>query len=210
MKKMILAGVLLAVGTGIHAQVAAPNAASAVTATAGTPKTSPAKKQLVEKILKLQQQNIEFLARSMSEGSARQLAQQANAAMQRRVAPEKREALGKVMQADLDKFVAETVPLARQRAVALGPEIMGTDLEKNFTETELKQIIAILESPANAKFLELGARTGRSLQEKLALDINPKLQALDQTWTKRLQDAVQPSTEKSIPAPPAAPGPTAK
>ncbi|MFY7939478.1 MAG: hypothetical protein ACOVOX_01090 [Burkholderiaceae bacterium] len=203
MKKMILAGFLLAAGTAVYAQAAA-------TATAGSSKVSPAKKQLVEKILKLQQPNIEFLARSLSEGSARQLAQQVNVAMQRRVAPEKREALAKVMQADLDKFVAETVPSARQRAVALGPEILGADLEKNFTEDELKQIIAILESPANAKFLELGARSGRSLQEKLAPDINPKLQALEQTWAKRLQEAVQPSTEKAIPAPPAAPGPTAK
>ncbi len=207
MKKLILMGLLLAAGTAVHAQSAT---ASADATNAGSSKVSPAKKQLVEKILKLQQPNIELLARSMSEGLARQLAQQANVAMQRRVAPEKREALAKVMQADLDKFVAEAVPAARQRAVALGPEIMGTDLEKNFTEAELKQIVAILESPANAKFLELSARTGRSLQEKLAPEISPKLQALDQTWTKRLQDAVQPSTDKSNPAPPAAPGPTAK
>jgi uncharacterized protein len=210
MKKMILAGFLLAAGTAVHAQAAATIATSGATTTAGASKVSPAKKQLVEKILKLQQPNIEFLARSLSEGSARQLAQQANVAMQRRVAPEKREALGKVMQADLDKFIAETVPSARQRAVALGPEIMGSDLESNFTEAELKQIVAILESPANAKFLELGARTGRSLQEKLGQDINPKLQALDQIWAKRLQDAVQPSTEKSIPVTPKVPGPTTK
>ncbi|XVJ70365.1 MAG: hypothetical protein HEQ39_12500 [Rhizobacter sp.] len=210
MKRLVIASLVLVAVTTVHAQAADPATANAVTTTTGASKVSPAKKQLVEKILKLQQPNIELLARSMSEGSARQMAQQANVAIQRRVAPEKREALGKVMQADLDKFVADAVPAARQRAVALAPEVMGTDLEKNFNEAELKQIISILESPANAKFLELGARVGRSLQEKLAPDINPKLQALDQTWTKRLQDAVQPSTEKSIPAPPAAPGSTAK
>ena len=47
MKELILAGLLLAAGTAVHAQAAAANAASATTATAGTTKLSPAKTSAV-------------------------------------------------------------------------------------------------------------------------------------------------------------------
>jgi hypothetical protein len=58
-------------------------------------------------------------------------------------------------------------------------------LEERFTEDELKQIIAILESPVNRKFQAMGGDMQRALIEKLVAEtrplIEPKLRALEQT-----------------------------
>ena len=70
----------LALAAGVAmAQTAAPVAAA-----------SPAKKELVAKLLKLQQPGIEAMARNLAEQPAAQLLNQAGLAMQTRVAPEKR------------------------------------------------------------------------------------------------------------------------
>ena len=213
MKELILAGLLLAAGTAVHAQAAAANAASATTATAGATKLSPAKKQLIDKILKLQQPNIELLARNIAEGPAVQMGQQANL-MLRRLPPEQRESVGKGMQADLDKYVSETVPLVRERSIALAPSSIGKVLDEKFSETELRQVIALLESPIHRKFSEQSFVMQRALQEKLVADtrstVEPKLKSLDQSWIKRFQDAAPAAADKTIPPAPTAPGPTAK
>jgi hypothetical protein len=206
MKKMILAGFLLAAGTAVHAQAAA-------TTTAGASTVSAAKKQLIDKILKLQQPSIELLARTIAEGPALQMGQQANL-MLRRLPPEQRENVGKGMQTDLEKYISETVPLVRERSIALAPSSIGKVLDEKFSEAELRQVIALLESPIHRKFSEQSFVMQRALQEKLVADtkgtVEPKLKALDQSWVKRFQDAAPAATEKTAPPAPTAPGPTAK
>ncbi|MES2972692.1 MAG: hypothetical protein V4757_03750 [Pseudomonadota bacterium] len=162
-------------------------AAQAQTA-AGT--SSPAKKELVAKILQLQQPGIEALATGLAQQPASQVMQGAGVALRTRVPADKREALGAAIQADVKKYVDEAVPLARDRAVKLAPSTIGPLLEEKMTEDELKQVIAILESQAFAKYNRLQPELQNALTAKLVSDtrplIEPKIRALDASVSKRL------------------------
>jgi hypothetical protein len=180
-------------------QAAAPGAAS-----------SPAKKELVAKLLKLQQPGIESLAYNLAEQPAAQLLNQAGLALQTRVAPEKREALAKEIGADVKKYADESVPLVRERAIRLAPGTVGRLLEDKFTEDELRQVVAMLESPVYAKYMQLSDEMQNALLEKLVADtrptIEPKIKALEASIGKRLgltPTAAKPTTPAAKPATPA-------
>jgi len=152
--------------------------------------TSDAKKELVVKVLTLQQSAIEQAAQMLAERPALQMMQQASVALQTRVAPEKREAVAKDIQADLKKYADEVGPIVRQQAVKLAPSTVGVLLEQRFTEEELKQLIAIIESPVNRKFLQMGGDLQKALTDKLIsetqADVAPKVKVLEQAIVKHL------------------------
>ena len=152
--------------------------------------TSASKKDLITRILALQQPAIEQTAQALVERPAMQMQQQAGLALQTRVPPEKREAAGKLIQDDLKKYVAEAGPLARQQAVKLAPSTIGVLLEEKFTEDELKQLIAIIESPVNRKYAQMGGEFEKALAQKLVAVtqpmIEPKVKALEQSVVKHL------------------------
>jgi hypothetical protein len=159
-------------------------------ATVAQAQTSASKKELVARILVLQQPAIEQTAQTLVERPAAQLQQQAGIAMQTRVAPEKREAMAKLIQDDLKKYVDEAAPLVRQQAVKLAPSTIGALLEEKFTEEELKQLIAIIESPVNRKYAQMGGEFQKALGEKLVAQtqpiVEPKVKALEQAVIKHL------------------------
>ncbi len=167
-----------------------------------------AKKELVAKILLLQQPAVEQAARALAERPAVLVMQQAGQALRTRVAADKREALGKEIQGDVQKYVDEAVPLVRERAVKLAPSTIGALLEERFTEDELKQLIAIMESPVNRKFAQMGGDMQKALLEKLVAEtqplIDPKLKAMEQSVAKRLDLPIGPRGGASGPARPAA------
>lgn len=168
----------LAAGVAL-AQTAAPVAA-----------TSPAKKELVAKLLRLQQPGIEAMARNLTLQPAVQMMSQAGIALQARVALEKREAVAKDIDADFKKYADDAVPLVRDRAIKLAPSTMGKLLEDKLSEDELKQIVAMLESPAYAKYIQLDGDQQKILVDKLTAEmkptIDPKLKALEASISKRL------------------------
>jgi len=144
--------------------------------------SSPAKKELVQKILVLQQSEIEQVARNIVERPAAQMMQEAGLAMQRQVPPDKREAMGKAIEAEVKKYVDEAYPLVRERAVRLAPSTLGAALEEKFSEDELKQLLAWVESPVNKKFQQLGPARNAFVQKVLSESIaavDPKVGALD-------------------------------
>ena len=152
--------------------------------------SSTAKKELVARLLVLQQPAIEQTAQALVERPAMQLQQQAGLALQTRVPPEKREAVAKQVQEDLKKYVDDAGPLVRQQAVKLAPSTIGVLLEEKFTEDELKQLIGILESPVNRKYAQMGGEFQKALGEKLVAQtqavVEPKVKALEQAMTKHL------------------------
>ena len=156
--------------------------AGAQTTPASAP-SSPAKKELVQKLLVLQQPGIEQVARGLVERPALQMMQEASLVLQRQIAPDKREAIGKQVEADVKKYVEEATPLVRERAVKLAPSTIGPILEEKFSEDELKQLITWLESPINKKYAQIGPEMQNAFVQKLVLDarpvVDPKLQALD-------------------------------
>lgn len=155
-------------------------------ATASHAQSSTSKKDLVARILVLQQPAIEQTAQMLVERPALQLQQQAGVALQTRVAPEKREAVAKQVQQDLKQYVDEVSPLVRQQAVKLAPSTIGTLLDDRFTEEELKQLIAIIESPLNRRYMQMGGEFQKALGEKLVSLVMPKVSALEQVIAKDL------------------------
>jgi uncharacterized protein len=160
--------------TSVMAQSAAPAAVASI--------ASPAKKELVQKLLVLQQPGIEGVARSIVERPASQLMQAAGQALQAQVPQEKREAVGRSIEADVKKFVEDSVPLLRDRAVKLAPTVIGPVMEEKFTEDELKALIAWLDSPVNKKYQQMAPELQNTFAQKLIAEAGPlldnKLQAL--------------------------------
>ena len=169
-----------------------------------------AKKELVAKVLLLQQPAIEQAAQALAERPALQMLQQAGMALQQQVPADKREAVAKEIQAEAKKYADEAVPLVRERAIKLAPSTIGALLEEKFSEDELKQLIAIIESPVNRKFLQLGIEMQNVLIDKLVAEtqavIEPKVRALEQAIGKRLAQAA-PAAAPAAPAAPAAVAP---
>ena len=153
-------------------------------AVAQTSTASPAKKELVQKLLLLQQPGIESVARGVVERPASQLMQAAVQALQTQVPPEKREAAGRSIETDVKKFVEESVPLLRERAVKLAPTVLGPLLEDKLSEDDLKQLIAWFESPVNNKYQQIAPELQNNFSQKLIAEAGPlldaKLQALQQ------------------------------
>lgn len=165
---------------------------------------SPAKKELVSRILVLQQVAIEQTGQSLVERPAIQMQQQAAMALQTRVAPDKRESVAKQVQEDLKKYVEEVGPLVRQQAVKLAPSTIGALLEEKFTEDELKQLISIIESPVNRKFTQMGGEFQKALGEKLVAQtqalVEPKVKALEQSIVKHMGLPTAPAAKAADPA----------
>ena len=165
--------------------------------------SSPAKKALVARILKVQQPGIEGLSRTMAERPAINLMDRAGQVLIERVAADKRDAIAKEIQADVKKYLDEAVPLVTSRAVRLAPTTIGSLLEEKFTEDELKQVATVLESPAYIKFQQLIGEMQKVLAEKLLADtrsvIDPKVVALEQSVSKRLGSVAPPNGPASAP-----------
>ena len=123
---------------------------------------SPAKKELVQKVLQLQQTSFEGLARTMTEQPVAIMGQQVSAILQQKVPAEQREAVAKDIQAEFNKYGDEVGPLVRERMVKVVPGTVGPILEEKLTEDELKQTIAALESPGFRKFVQLGPELQRA------------------------------------------------
>jgi len=171
------------------------------------------KKELVAKVLLLQQPMIENISRSIVERPAAQLMQAAGQALQTQVPAEKREAVGKSVEADVKRYVEEATPLLRDRAIKLAPSTFGAALEEKFTDAELKQLIAWLESPVNKKFQQLGPEMQNTFVQKLAAEaaplLDPKLQALQQKLRTTFESATGAAPTNGAPASASAPKPTA-
>ena len=188
----------------IVAALAASTLALAQTAATPPAASSAAKKELVARVLQLQQPGIESLGSSLAAAPAMRLRQPAAAALQQRVAADKREAVAREIEADVRKYLEETTPIMRSQAVKLAPSTYGAMLEERFTEDELRQIVTLLESPVNRKFMGLMPEMQRALAEKLVGEtratIEPKVRTLEQTVSGRLGLAPA-GTAASAPAP---------
>ena len=141
------------------------------------------KKELVQRVLQAQQFEIENVSRSIVERPAAQMMQEAGLAMQRQVPVEKREAIGKSIEAEVRKYIDESYPLVRERALKIAPTTIGAVLEEKMTEDELRQLATWLESSTNKKFQQLGPDMRNSFIQKVLTEsrpvVDPKIQALD-------------------------------
>jgi hypothetical protein len=170
---------------------------------------SPAKKELVQKVLTLQQPGIEGIGSALANQTATQVLQVAGQAMGR-VPPEKREALGAELQAEVKKFFDDIAPVLRAAALKSAPSTIGASLEEKFSEDELKVLIGWLESPVSKKYQQMSGEMQQALGQKVVADtrpqVEPKLKALEGVMGSKLRAAVgEPAAAASGAAKPAAP-----
>jgi hypothetical protein len=164
---------------------------------------------LAGKIVVLQDASSENIGRAMASQTAQQILQAAEQALVN-VPEDKREAVAKDIQADVRKFYGDVEPLLRSRAQKLAPATLTPILMDKYTEDELKQVIAWIESPAFKKYQQVGADMQAALSKAVVDDtratVEPKLKALEESLRKRLGTPA-PGT---APAAPAASKPAAK
>ena len=167
-------------------------------AQAASSPSSPAKKELIAKLLVIQQPGVEVLSRNILQQPLQQLMQQAGGALQQ-VPADKREATGKAMEAEIKKFVDQNGPMLKERALKLAPGTVGVLLDERFTEDELRQLLAWLESPVSKKFGLVSNDLQKALADKLLAEtgttLDTRFKALQLTLAKQL----------GLPPPPAAP-----
>jgi uncharacterized protein len=201
MFKALLMAIALAATTLAQAQTATPPTAPAAP-------TSAAKKELVARLLKLQQPGLEATARRIVEQPAAQMLQQAGQVIQQRVPADKQESTFKELQADARKYVDDTYPKVRDQLTALSPTTIGPILEQRLSEDELRQVLAVYESAAFRKYQGMSGEMEKALLEKLAPQAKPVVEtnarALQQTMARRLEAATGAA---SAPAPGPGPGP---
>jgi hypothetical protein len=166
---------------------------------------SPAKKELVRKALQLQQAGIESLGTGMANQTAGQVMQMAGPGIAR--APEdKRRALVADLQGEVRKFQGEIAPILRASATKWAPSTLGTALEEKFSESELKVLIAWLESPVSRKYQEVMPEAQQALTQKIVTEtraqIEPKLKTLEQAMVVKINAATTPPAS-TAPAQPA-------
>jgi hypothetical protein len=158
--------------------------------TAGAPASSPAKKELIARILKIQQNSIEVIARTLVERPAIEIMNGAMQVVATRVPKDKQEQMARDIQGDAQKFVDDAGGIVTRRAVALAPTTIGAVLDEKFSEDELKQIAAALENPALVKFQTTVPAMQQALGEKLVAEtrpqVEPKVKALEEQVGKRL------------------------
>lgn len=167
MKKVLVTLLLIATGT-VFAQ------------------STPAKKELVAKVLQLQQPGIEQTAANMVIQPTQMIMVRVGDYLRARIPPDKRAAVAAEIQGDFKKYVDQTVPAVRARAVALAPATIGTLLDERFTEEELKELIVIIESPVNRKFQQLGGEMLKAMGEKLVAEFRPLIETNIRTLDKAI------------------------
>jgi uncharacterized protein len=175
----------------IAAQAQAQNSPPA--AAAAPAPLSAAKRELVNKLMQLQQNEVEGTARKLAQEPAGALLQQASRVIQNQVPAEKRESVAKSIDAMAKKYVDETVPLVTERAVKLAPSTIGASIGEQMTEDELKSLVATLDSPAYKKYQAAMPEIFRNFVQKLVADarpaVEPKVKALDENVRTALTTA---------------------
>ncbi|WP_310385709.1 DUF2059 domain-containing protein [Roseateles sp.] len=197
MKILATAALAVCVNAGF-AQAATP----AATPTAAAP--SAAKKELIAKLIQLQQPGVENIARMLIQQPVGQLMQGAGQALQTQVPAEKREATAKAIEAEVRKFVDDAVPMVKDKGAKMSSSVWAPMLDEKFSEDELKQIIAWLESPASKKYQQIGAEMQNALGQKLMAEVGPgldtKFKTLQQSIAKQLGVTPKPAAPAAAPA----------
>jgi hypothetical protein len=203
--KTLIAAAAIAAVTAFGSPAFAQQAASAP--------TSVAKKALIQNILQMQQPGFEAAARQLTEQSVAPIEQQVSMALRTRVAEDQRKVVAAQVEGDIKAFVDAVGPQLREISLRVAPTTVGTILEQNFNEDELKQLIDLLQSPVSRKFNQLAPQMQQALAQKIIDEakpgVTPKLIALQETLMRRLGIAAPGAASAPTAAASAKPAPSA-
>jgi hypothetical protein len=148
------------------------------------------KATLIKQFIDMQRPGVESLARGLVEQSSAPIAQAGSQYLQTQVPADKREAAAKAADVELKKYFDDAYPIVRDKAVQLAPGALTPIMEQNFSEDELKQLMAWISSPLSKKYQEINPKLQTALTEKLVAEtrasIEPKMVALDASVAKAL------------------------
>ena len=171
----------------------------AALATSSMAMAQDGKAALVKQFIQLQRPEVEAIARSLVEQSSAPIAQAGTQYLQTQVPPEKRADAAKAADAVLKNYFDSAYPIVRDKAVQIAPAALGPILQQNFSEDELRQLVAWINSPLAKKYADVTPKMQKALGEMLVAQtrgtIEPKL------------NQVGPAVAKALgaPPPPAAP-----
>lgn len=191
------------------ALLAASGATQAQTPAASAP-VSAAKKELVQKVMALQLGDYDGLSRNLVGQSVGRMVPAIQQALQQQVPPEKRESVGKAIDADIKKYVDESTPVVRAAAIKAAPSTIGAALEEKFSEDELKQLAAWLDSPVNKKFQQIGPEMQNNFMQRIVADVRPALEPKTQSLEQKIRSELGAPPISGDAAPTTAPAPASK
>ena len=148
-------------------------ALAAVLAFAAVGAQAQTKPELAQRILAAQQGSIENIGRALAAQTSQQVLEAAGQALQQ-VAADKRDAVGKAIEADVKRCYDDVEPVLKTTAVKLAPGTVGTLLEEKFSEDELKQILAWVDSPTSRKYQQITGdmqQTAEAIGRQLGLGL---------------------------------------
>ena len=178
-------------------------AALVIGAAATFPAQAQTKKEWVQRLMQTPQFNPNEIARTLVMSPAQQLLASANQ-VAGQVPADKREAVGKQIDAATKKYVDEAVPLARAEALKLAPALAAS-IEEKFTEDELKAIVTWLESPVYKKAQQAMPELQNGFVQKLgpasAPSVEPKIKELEAAMRAAIGPYLQAAAAAAAPAP---------
>lgn len=178
MKKTLMIALLAG---AVTAQVQAQSTPPAAPAPAAAP--SAAKAALLARLVALQVPALEFAARNMGEGPLRQLMSVAQQHIGN-VPEDKRQAAIAQIDGLGRKYADDLIPTAKDAAAKVAPAVYTQAFDKAFTEEELRQLLAALESPVYKKYTGVQPEVSAAVSEKLVAEmrptVDPRVKALEQ------------------------------
>lgn len=202
MKKSILMIAMMAGAVSSMAQSTTPAAAVPGAPAASTTATPPsaAKRDLLQRLIALQQPALENMARNLAEQPVRQMLGAAEQALPR-VPEAKREAAVAQIQAEARKYFDEAGSIVKDRSTKLGQTALLPMFDEKFSEDELRQLLVALEAPAYKKYQAALPELSNAFAQKLIVELrpalDPKLKTLEQSIASTLG---VPLGEESTPA----------
>jgi hypothetical protein len=120
---------------------------------------------------------------------------QSRAALQQRQVPQaKGEATLKDISTDVQKYLDAAGPVATNSAKKALPGTVAPLIAQAFTVEELKQLLAMLQSPVKAKFEKLAPQVDQALVKKVQDDVGAEIgkdvQAMTAAATPKLNAAL--------------------
>ena len=131
------------------------------------------RQKLIDRILVLWHPENEVIVQAQRVGPA--VLEQAGIALQGRVSKERSDRAMKDISTDVQKYVDVATPLVSTSAKKFTAPAVGPILAQNFSAEELRQIVAMLESPVKGKFEKLVPQMERAVGEKVTADVGPQL-----------------------------------
>jgi hypothetical protein len=155
---------------------------------------SPEKEKLIQQLLQLW--HVENVALTMLQAPIDQSLRQARGLLQGRATEAQQAAALKDIAEYTKNFYLEAEPVVLGSAKKFIPSTVAPILAEKFSEQELRQIIALLESPVKSKFEKAIPEMQRALGQKIAAEtggqITPKMEKLQQQIGERMRTAITP------------------